>query len=273
MCCEIGWFDSPLCTRELPVAYVDLHAVKVFESPIAAVVGTESEEEGEEGATTGKTKNGKSEKSIANGQKPEESTIHEEHVRPKSMADLPPLFLKLEERPAERLHYVGVSYGLTQQLLRFWQNLGFTGLYLRQTASDVTGEHTCIMLKPLASEELQSKVCSVACELLSTSCLAGLVVLEVLSRMSSPVWVKVKSTLGIQAWVTELNKDFLERFAALLPGAFRDMPPATVLALLQPKLTYSTSEMEKCATAAPEVRKPSGQVLDAHDLKRLQVRC
>ena len=75
----------------------------------------------------------------------------------------------------------------------------------------------------------------------------------------------------MQNWVNELNKDFLERFSALLPGAFRDMAPAVVLALLNPKLMYSTVEMENCATQAPEVRKSSGQVLDAHDLKRLQV--
>jgi N-acetyltransferase 10 len=85
-------------------------------------------------------------------------TLHEETLKPREMTDLPPLFLKLEERRAERLHYVGVSYGLTQQLLRFWQKLGFVPLYLRQTPSDITGEHTCIMLKALASEEFQGLV-------------------------------------------------------------------------------------------------------------------
>ena len=62
--------------------------------------------------------------------------------------------------------------------------------------------------------------------------------------------------------MSALNKDFLERFAALLPGAFRDMAPDVVLTLLQPKLIYSTTEMENCASKAPEVRKSSGQVLD-----------
>lgn len=84
--------------------------------------------------------------------------LHEEEVKPREMAELPPLFLRLEERPAERLHYVGVSFGLTQQLLRFWQKLKFSPLYLRQTASDVTGEHTCIMLKALASEQVDGTV-------------------------------------------------------------------------------------------------------------------
>ena len=36
---------------------------------------------------------------------------------------MPPLLQSLEERPAERLHYVAVSYGLTQQLLDFWNKV------------------------------------------------------------------------------------------------------------------------------------------------------
>lgn len=86
--------------------------------------------------------------------------LHEEQMEPRAMADLPPLFLRLEERPAERLHYVGVSFGLTQHLLRFWQRLKFMPLYLRQTASDITGENTCIMLKALASDQVDGTVCA-----------------------------------------------------------------------------------------------------------------
>ncbi len=40
----------------------------------------------------------------------------------------------------KRLHYLGVSYGLTQQLYNFWKKCGFEPLYLRQSASDTTGE-------------------------------------------------------------------------------------------------------------------------------------
>ena len=41
----------------------------------------------------------------------------------------------------------GVSYGLTQDLLRFWKKCGFVPVYLRQTANDLTGEHSAIMLR------------------------------------------------------------------------------------------------------------------------------
>lgn len=33
---------------------------------------------------------------------------------------LPPLLLKLSERPPEMINYLGVSFGLTEQLLKFW---------------------------------------------------------------------------------------------------------------------------------------------------------
>jgi N-acetyltransferase 10 len=59
------------------------------------------------------------------------------------------LLLELGERPPERLHYIGTSFGLTANLLRFWKKAGFTPTYLRQTANDLTGEHTTIMLKIL----------------------------------------------------------------------------------------------------------------------------
>ena len=34
-----------------------------------------------------------------------------------------PLLSRLAERPAERLHYLGVSYGMTKQLYRFWKKV------------------------------------------------------------------------------------------------------------------------------------------------------
>ncbi|MGH0145470.1 UNVERIFIED_CONTAM: hypothetical protein FKN15_005422 [Acipenser sinensis] len=78
-------------------------------------------------------------------------SLLEEVVSPRK--DLPPLLLKLSERPAERLDYLGVSYGLTPPLLKFWKRAGFVPVYLRQTQNDLTGENTCIMLKELNSEE------------------------------------------------------------------------------------------------------------------------
>lgn len=52
---------------------------------------------------------------------------------------MPPLLLTMGERPPEALQWIGTSFGLTQELYNFWHRSGFEPLYLRQTASDVTG--------------------------------------------------------------------------------------------------------------------------------------
>ncbi len=52
---------------------------------------------------------------------------------------MPPLLLKLSEKRPVRLHYLGVSYGLTPSLHKFWKRAGFVPLYLRQTPNDLTG--------------------------------------------------------------------------------------------------------------------------------------
>lgn len=44
-------------------------------------------------------------------------SLLEEVITPRK--ELPPLLLKLSERRAERLDYLGVSYGLTNQLLKY----------------------------------------------------------------------------------------------------------------------------------------------------------
>ncbi|KAK1223269.1 N-acetyltransferase 10 [Marasmius sp. AFHP31] len=64
---------------------------------------------------------------------------------------MPPLLQRLSEIKPAQLDYLGVSYGLTGGLLRFWKRLGYVPLYIRHTASDLTGEHTCVMVRGLNS--------------------------------------------------------------------------------------------------------------------------
>ncbi|KAF1625021.1 UNVERIFIED_CONTAM: RNA cytidine acetyltransferase, partial [Eudyptes robustus] len=114
----------------------------------------------------------------------------------KPPTELPPLLRKLTERRAEKLDYLGVSYGLNVQLLKFWKKGGFVPVYLRTTPSPVTGEYSCIMLKPLATEgnnEIQKK----------------------------------------NDWVYTYNAEFRRRFLSLLGFQFRNFSPHLVLSLLQ----------------------------------------
>ena len=73
-------------------------------------------------------------------------------VKKKSKKSLPPLLSKLSERRAEPLNYLGTSFGLTNELLKFWKKNGYVPVYIRQTTSDLTGEHSCIMVKSIEED-------------------------------------------------------------------------------------------------------------------------
>ncbi|KAF7978671.1 hypothetical protein HWV62_45204 [Athelia sp. TMB] len=111
----------------------------------------------------------------------------------RSASAMPPLLQRLSERKPESLDYLGVSYGLTPQLLRFWKRAGFMPLYMRQTASELTGEHTCVMVRGLNS--------SVGGE-------------------------------GME-WLGEFARDFRRRFLTLLSFKFREFGSVTALSVLE----------------------------------------
>jgi len=79
----------------------------------------------------------------------EQSSLMTDNVKVRDIKAMPPLFARLSERKPAALDYLGVSYGLTQPLHKFWKRAGFVPVYLRQTANDLTGEHTVVMLRTL----------------------------------------------------------------------------------------------------------------------------
>ncbi|XP_012250606.2 RNA cytidine acetyltransferase [Athalia rosae] len=81
----------------------------------------------------------------------EEVGLLEETIEPRS--SLPPLLSKLNEREPEDLDYIGVSFGLTEPLLKFWKRANFVPAYLRQTANDLTGEYSSILLCKLGNDQ------------------------------------------------------------------------------------------------------------------------
>uniref|UniRef100_A0A6Q2ZQL4 RNA cytidine acetyltransferase n=1 Tax=Esox lucius TaxID=8010 RepID=A0A6Q2ZQL4_ESOLU len=128
-------------------------------------------------------------------------SLLEEVLQPRK--NLPPLLLKLNERRAERLDYLGVSYGLTPPLLKFWKKAGFVPVYLRQTPNDLTGEHSCVMLKELSAEEVPEQ----------------------------------------GQWLAAFWKDFRRRFLSLLSYQFSTFSPSMALNILQNKSTTKTDTM------------------------------
>ncbi|KAG7253996.1 hypothetical protein CRUP_023413 [Coryphaenoides rupestris] len=131
-------------------------------------------------------------------------SLLEEVVTPRK--ELPPLLLKLSERRAERLHYLGVSYGLTTQLLRFWKRAGYTPVYLRQTPNDLTGEHSCVMLKDLRTEEVSEQ----------------------------------------SQWLSAFWTDFRRRFISLLSYQFSSFQPSMALNILQNRNSKETANNNCC---------------------------
>lgn len=135
------------------------------------------------------------------------SILHSEKLKPRE--NLPPLLLDLKDRPPERLHYMGVSFGLTPQLYNFWKKSQFFPLYLRQTPNDLTGEHTMIMLKNLKSDDLE-----IQCD---------------------------------PQWLSLFAKDFRKRFITLMSYSFNHFPASLCLSILNAKSdeTQSLSNLSK----------------------------
>uniref|UniRef100_A0A4X2PLF2 RNA cytidine acetyltransferase n=2 Tax=Xenopus tropicalis TaxID=8364 RepID=A0A4X2PLF2_XENTR len=127
-------------------------------------------------------------------------SLLEESLTPRK--NLPPLLLRLSERPAEKLDYLGVSYGLTPKLLKFWKRAGFVPVYLRQTPNDLTGEHSCVMLKTLHEDEESDQ----------------------------------------EPWLTAFWKDFRKRFLSLLSYQFSTFAPSLALNILQNRNIKKESE-------------------------------
>jgi N-acetyltransferase 10 len=81
----------------------------------------------------------------------ESTSLLEDTIKIRDIRAMPPLFNKLSERSPDPLDYLGVSFGLTSPLHKFWKRAQFAPVYLRQTPNDLTGEHSCVMLRPLSN--------------------------------------------------------------------------------------------------------------------------
>ena len=128
------------------------------------------------------------------------SVLREETLQVRTQLD--PLLLTTEERPPERLHYVGVSFGLTAGLLKFWSRSSFDPVYLRLTQNDLTGEHTCIMLRALECSDLEEG--------------------------------------PSEGWLQAYTEDFRRRLLSLLGYEFRKFSPQLSLSLLLGSMPIST---------------------------------
>ncbi|CAI5530430.1 unnamed protein product, partial [Closterium sp. Naga37s-1] len=189
-------------------------------------MGEDSEEESEEEEEGGKRHSKAVQEARENGS----GSLLEEQLAPRS--GLPPLLQPVGERRQEQLHYVGVSFGLGQQLFNFWRRQAFVPLYVRQTPSDITGEHTCIMLKPLRNEDLGAADAK-------------------------------------DSWLASFSQDFHRRFLSLLGFSFRPLPPALCLSILDPQIEFAEAEAREAVIPAG-LMEGKAALLSPYDMKRLE---
>ena len=163
--------------------------------------------------------------------------LHTERLRARTTG-LPPLLTPLRSCRPEPLNWVGAAFGLTPELHSFWAKSGFSPLYLRQTPTPTTGEHTAILLRPLTkgpgaeAEDAPAK-----------------------------------------GWMSPFVRDFRCRLASLLGGALlRKLPPGLALGLLAPKLAFSESEAEdavaKAARAAARKKREDEEEEEEEEKKK-----
>ena len=159
--------------------------------------------------------------------------LRTEVIKIKDASKLPSLLLNLDEvRRPQLLDWIGVSYGITLPLHKFWKRAGLSPMYLRQTANDITGEHTCVMLKPLvASENLRDQAGSGA------------------------------------EWLSAFATDFRKRFLSLLSYQFRAFD--TILAASILDAAGNAIDAASLSTTTLDYERLSYH-FSGHDLKRLE---
>jgi len=76
-----------------------------------------------------------------------------EEIRPRAKK---PLLRKLSQVKPPEVDYLGVAFGINTSLYKFWERAGFTTVYIKQKASQVTGEYSSIMLHSLFQLNFES---------------------------------------------------------------------------------------------------------------------
>uniref|UniRef100_A0A1J3I6L2 RNA cytidine acetyltransferase n=1 Tax=Noccaea caerulescens TaxID=107243 RepID=A0A1J3I6L2_NOCCA len=160
----------------------------------------------------------------------EKVSLLEEQIKPRT--NLPPLLVPLRDRRPERLHYLGVSFGLTLDLFRFWRKQKFAPFYISQIPSAVTGEHTCMLLKPLSNDDFE---------------------------------VNESDELGFFA---PFYKDFRIRFSKLLSDKFKKMDYKLAMSVLNPKINFT--EVDSSGSSANGFLKKLDGVFSPYDMERLR---
>lgn len=155
-------------------------------------------------------------KYISLSQDEEMADIQEEEAgSKKKKKKLKPLLNKLIDIKPPFTYYLGTSFGLTELLFKFWSKNKYKPVYLKLTENDTTGEHSCIMIKPLKEDNINT--------------ITEIIEEEALSSIQ---------------WLQPFITDFKNRFVSLLSFDFSSLPIKLALRVLDPKVSSTTSQDE-----------------------------
>ena len=131
---------------------------------------------------------------------------------------LKPLLNKLEDVKPPFIYYLGTSFGLTNNLYNFWNKSGYKPLYIAMNSNSITGEHSCIMIKPLNEGNIKT-----------------------LTDINLDEENNDKKNIK---WFIPFSTDFKHRLTSLLSFNFNKLDIKLCLSILDPPITTSTA-MEK----------------------------
>ncbi|KAI8343110.1 GNAT acetyltransferase 2-domain-containing protein [Chlamydoabsidia padenii] len=157
------------------------------------------------------------------------ATLATDKIKVRDPRKMPPLLSKLSDKPSPRLDYLGVSFGLTASLHKFWKRAGFVPLYMRQTANDLTGEHTCVMIKTLTEQDTENQ------------------------------------HIANTAWLDAFARDFSRRFLNLLAYQFREFTSVHALSILESARKGQDADNDATALKKTQL----DLFFSPYDLKRL----
>ncbi len=133
-----------------------------------------------------------------------DNTLNTEIIKPKKK--LRPLLSQLADVKPTLAHWIGTAFGLTKELFNFWRKSNFHPVYLKLSENDITGEHSCIMMKPLRDDDITYQ----------------------------------NVFKSDEKWLQPFINDFKKRFMCLMGYEFRDLSIKLALSLLDAKLTATT---------------------------------
>ena len=141
----------------------------------------------------------------------EDEEMEETNDEKKGKKKLKPLLNKLEDIKPPFIYYLGTSFGLTNNLYNFWQKNGYKPLYIAMNSNSITGEHSCIMIKPLNEGNIK-------------------LLTEDITNNNQ----KIK-------WFNPFSIDFKHRLTSLLSFNFNKLNIKLCLSILEPPITTSTA--------------------------------